>query len=79
MAHLSEQEIEEFREIFNLLDRDGGGSISAEELTELTEMIGIEASTKDIEHMIASIDTSGEGEIGFEVFMKFKLFKNQNN
>ena len=28
MDHLSEEEIQEFREIFNLVDRDGGGSIT---------------------------------------------------
>lgn len=33
--HLTEEEISEFREIFNLVDRDGGGTITKEELGEL--------------------------------------------
>ena len=30
----------EFREIFNLVDLDGGGSIDAEELGELMDLLG---------------------------------------
>ena len=32
LAELSEENLQEFREIFNLVDKDGGGSISAEEV-----------------------------------------------
>lgn len=35
MENLSQEEIAEFREIFCLVDRDGGGTISKEELGEL--------------------------------------------
>ena len=35
-AHnLSAEELAEFREIFNLVDRDGGGTITKEELGEV--------------------------------------------
>ena len=39
---LSEQDIKEFREIFNLIDTDGGGTISPEELGALIEQVGAE-------------------------------------
>lgn len=32
LDELSEEHLQEFREIFNLVDKDGGGSISAEEV-----------------------------------------------
>ena len=32
--NLSAEELAEFREIFNLVDRDGGGTITKEELGE---------------------------------------------
>ena len=37
---LSEQELQEFREIFNLVDTDKGGSISVKELHSLMETLG---------------------------------------
>lgn len=56
MDRLSHDEIAEFREIFNLVDKDGGGSISKVELGELMETLGIEATQEDIEAMIAEVD-----------------------
>ena len=35
VEQLSSEELAEFREIFNLVDRDGGGTITQEELGEL--------------------------------------------
>ena len=56
MDRLSPEEISEFREIFSLVDKDGGGTISKVELGELMETLGIEATAEDIEHMITEID-----------------------
>ena len=41
MTTLSEDELAEFREIFNLVDRDGGGTITKEELGELMDALGM--------------------------------------
>ena len=49
---LSREELAEFREIFNLVDRDGGGSISKEELGELMDTLGINASQEEVDLMI---------------------------
>lgn len=56
MDRLSPEEIGEFREIFSLVDKDGGGSISKVELAELMDTLGIEATPEEIETMIAEID-----------------------
>lgn len=56
MEGLSVEEIAEFREIFNLVDRDGGGNITKVELAELMDTLGIDADPEEIEHMIAEID-----------------------
>ena len=37
---LSDQEVEELREVFNLVDRDGGGTISSSEVHQLLIMLG---------------------------------------
>ena len=64
--HLSEEELAEFREIFNLVDRDGGGTITKEELGELMDTLGIDATAEEIDLMINEIDQDSNGEIDFE-------------
>ena len=38
---LSEEDIREFREIFNLVDTDGSGAIDSDELQVLVESVGV--------------------------------------
>ena len=70
MEKLTPDEIAEFREIFNLVDKDGGGSITKHELADLMETLGIEASSDEIDFMINEIDTDGNGDIDFEEFVE---------
>lgn len=69
MEDLSEEEINEFREIFNLVDKDGGGSISKAELSELLDTLGIDATPEEVDLMISEIDSDGNGDIDFEEFV----------
>jgi len=56
MTHLlSPEEVAEFQEIFNLVDRDGGGSITKEELGELMDTLGIDASPEEVDLMIREV------------------------
>ena len=66
---LSAQELNEFREIFDLVDKDKGGSISTEELSELMATLGISASRDEIHAMVNEIDKDGNGEIDFDEFV----------
>ena len=66
---MSREELAEFREIFNLVDRDGGGSISKEELGELMDTLGINASQEEVDLMIEEIDQDNNGEIDFDEFV----------
>ena len=50
---LSEEELQEFREIFNLVDTDQGGSISTQELGNLMETLGIKTSPEELKLMVA--------------------------
>ena len=68
-SNLSEGELAEFREIFNLVDRDGGGTITKEELGELMDTLGIDASPEEIDLMINEIDQDSNGEIDFDEFV----------
>lgn len=58
---LSEDELAEYREIFNLVDRDGGGSISNSELGDLMDTLGINATQEEIDLMINEIDQDSNG------------------
>lgn len=40
-AHLTDEELLEFREIFNLVDLDKGGTISTDELRQLMNTLGL--------------------------------------
>ena len=42
VTKMSKEELAEFREIFDLVDKDKGGSISRDELGELMDTLGIE-------------------------------------
>lgn len=44
VASLSDSELAEFREIFDLVDRDGGGTISKRELASLLDTLGVGTS-----------------------------------
>ena len=67
--NLTDSELAEFREIFNLVDRDGGGTITKEELGELMDTLGIDATPEEIDLMINEIDQDSNGEIDFEEFV----------
>lgn len=69
VSNLSKEELSEFREIFNLVDKDGGGSISKDELGELMDTLGINATQEEIDLMINEIDQDSNGEIDFEEFV----------
>lgn len=59
---LSREEEKEFREIFNLVDRDKGGSISKAELQSLMDTLAINASQQEIDLMIGEIDKNNDGK-----------------
>ena len=70
MTHLlSAEEVSEFREIFNLVDRDGGGSITKEELGELMDTLGIDASPEEVDLMIREV-----GSIALRIIFCLHIF-----
>jgi len=53
-----------------LVDLDGGGSIDLDELRELMDLLGMNASKDEMEAMVNEIDSEGTGEISFHDFVK---------
>ena len=66
---LSEEEIEEIREAFNLFDTDGSGTIDPKELKAAMQSLGFEAKNQTIYQMITDLDKNKSGNIDFEEFL----------
>jgi Ca2+-binding EF-hand superfamily protein len=65
---LTEDEIEEIREAFNLFDTDGSGKIDPKELRAAMQSLGFENKNPTIYQMIAELEDL-EKEIDFEEFL----------
>ena len=68
-SHLTEEELAEFREIFNLVDLDKGGTISKDELKTLMTTLGLRPTQEELNAMVDEIDSDGNGEIDFDEFV----------
>ena len=64
-TNLNESELQELREIFDLLDLDGGGTISKEEIQSFMISLGMDASKSEITNMVQEIDFQGAEDIDF--------------
>merc|ERR1711906_23196 len=66
---LSEEEIEEIKEAFDLFDTDGSGNIDPKELRAAMQSLGFEAKNQTIFQMISDLDKNKSGAIDFEEFL----------
>ncbi len=66
---LTEDEILEIKEAFDLFDTDGGGSIDPKELKAAMVSLGFEAKNQTIYQMISDLDADGSGAIDFAEFL----------
>lgn len=53
----------ELREAFRIFDRDGSGTINAEELRDVMKALGEDLSSAEIDEMIKEADKNGDGSI----------------
>lgn len=60
---------EQIRAQFKILDKDGNGLISAEEIRSVLTSLGDELTDDDINEMIADVDKNGDGEVSYEEFL----------
>merc|ERR1711981_75078 len=66
---LSDQQINEIREAFELFDTDGSGSIDAKELKVAMRALGFEPKKEEIRKMVSELDKDGDNTIDFDEFM----------
>merc|ERR1712132_7813 len=66
---LTDDQIQEIREAFDLFDTDGSGTIDAKELKVAMRALGLDAKKDEIQKMINDIDKDGSGTIDFNEFL----------
>jgi len=69
MTNLTEESIGEFRDAFELFDKDKDGSITIDELAELMASLNLPPSESVISSMKAEIDIDQTGSIDFKEYI----------
>ena len=62
-------QIAAFRQVFDMVDKDGGGSIDAEELFNSMKDFDCNLTIDEITEILEELDRDGNGEIDFEEFL----------
>ena len=66
---------DEALEAFNVLDKDGSGSISESELRQIMNNIGEKLTDEEIREMMNEADLDGDGQVSFKEFAAIIKFK----
>ena len=62
---LSEEQIQSFKDVFNLFDKDKSGSISTIELGDVMRSLGQNPTDAELQDMVNEVDTDQSGSIEF--------------
>ena len=74
---IPEDKINEYKEAFDMFDKDGSGTISVIEIVKIMKNFGYPIKKAEAQQMIADIDDNGDGELDFEEFVT--LMEKQTN
>lgn len=74
MAKKTMNKNDHIKEIFRQFDKDGSGTIDRFELADLTAALGAELSDDQLDTAMASLDTSGDGEVSVDEFVTWWVY-----
>merc|ERR1712205_219778 len=74
---LTEDQVAEIKEAFDLFDTDGSGSIDTNELKVAMKALGMDAKSDEIRKLINDIDSDGDGTIDFDEFLAMMTARKQ--
>jgi centrin-1 len=72
---LTEDEVQEIREAFDLFDSDKSGEIDTEELKQALKNLGIDAKNQTLQNMMKDLDADNSGKIDFDEFIEMMTAK----
>ena len=72
---LTEDEVLEIKEAFDLFDGDKSGEIDTEELKQALKNLGIDAKNQTLQNMMADLDKDNSGKIDFDEFIDMMTAK----
>ena len=72
---LTEDEVMEIKEAFDLFDNDKSGEIDTDELKQALSNLGIDAKNQTLQNMINDIDKNQSGTIDFDEFIDMMTAK----
>ena len=64
------EQVEELKEAFRLFDKDGDGTISAEEFGAVMQVLGLTPTAEELEILLDSVDVDRNGVIDFAEFVE---------
>eukprot|EP00999_Lentomonas_sp_LEN2_P000198 NODE_1193_length_960_cov_88.518607_g1148_i0.p1 GENE.NODE_1193_length_960_cov_88.518607_g1148_i0~~NODE_1193_length_960_cov_88.518607_g1148_i0.p1 ORF type:complete len:255 (-),score=67.88 NODE_1193_length_960_cov_88.518607_g1148_i0:46-810(-) len=79
MEGLTAEQEAQYKEVFNMVDTDGGGSIDAEELARAFQAMGSPITEQQAEEMINSVDEDATGAIEFDEFVQLMQQQSSNS
>jgi Ca2+-binding EF-hand superfamily protein len=69
MSNLTEERIAEFREAFELFDKDQDGCITIDELSVLMKALNIPPTDQEIQNMKSEVDVDQNGNIEYKEYI----------
>lgn len=66
--NITDEQRDEFKEVFQMFDVDGDETVSTEELKDVMAKLGQAPSDKELEDMINEVDEDGSGAVDFDEF-----------
>jgi calmodulin len=67
---LTPEQIAEFRDVFNIFDKDGDGRVTVKELGTIMRALGHHPAAAELEVMVADVDTEGTQTVEFAEFLE---------
>jgi EF-hand domain pair len=68
IGHVDRTDLNSIRHAFATFDKDGSGTIDAEELYACLKAMGHHPEPLELEELLAQMDTNGDGVIDFDEF-----------
>merc|ERR1712072_900097 len=72
---LTEEQVEECREAFEMFDMDRSGAIDVRELKAAIRALGMDVSAEELKKMVGDVDKDGNGTIEFAEFLSMMTAK----